>query len=184
MNRKDFLTLGLSSLGLSGGVFLQAAPIFSFGDIAAQKMCDYGRNRIGKKMGGGTSDDFMQILLKFAGAKPGQFVGGTWVWGSPVKGTGRPNIAPPGPLINKCMSTLPYRGEIVQFDNCQFKVPNGIDTMHNHAALVVKADGYVATLVHQNIDGKQFVQETTLDMSSLITPTGQGRYTYYVPLQA
>lgn len=177
MKRKTFITLSLSTLGLTSLSKVMADKPYapSFGMIAGQKMVEYGQKNLGKRTpaaSAGECTDFISAALAYAGARGGNFSKEPYyTWGTPIKVTG-----------SKKAMGLPTPGEIVQFVNCTFKSGYRTDNFPKHTALCESANGYNITFLHQNVNGQRVVVRTTLDMSGFVHDGGT--YKMFVPVKA
>jgi len=175
MKRKQFIALGLTSLGLPGWSKLEAANYPAFSVAAGKQMIKYGQQHVGQRVAAdskGECTDFISAALKAVGAKGGDFSKEPYyTWGSPIKATG-------GGLAR------PWPGEIVQFVNCTFKGDNWTQSFPKHSALIESANGWVATLLHQNVNGQRVVVRSTLDMSKLVHDGGTYKMFGVIPAYA
>jgi hypothetical protein len=121
----------------------------------------FAQAHLGQKMGNGqcwTLAD--QALLAAGGQRPGQDGYGLYQFGRPLQ-SGE--------------AMLP--GDIMQFFNARFAEPGGTYEMPLHTAIIQKVQGTTVTLLNQNVNGRQVVIPTTLDLAGKT----QGTVTTYRP---
>src|SRR5262245_27558726 len=116
------------------------------------------------KIGRGECTDLVDAALASAMAQPGK----DYVWGTLKRG------AKLGKLPQPAM------GDIIQFEKCVFKKPDGTRTMGmpRHTAIVESAKGTTVTVLHQNFPIGSPVARDTFDLGWLT----EGTIKIYVPV--
>ncbi len=56
------------------------------------------------------------------------------------------------------------RADILQFTNIKMKFPNGSMNFPQHTAIILKKNGKQITLIHQNFNGKRYVDTLTINL--------------------
>lgn len=127
----------------------------------SSRIVNYANSMMGKRVGRGECTDLVTAALKQAGAKPGDFSDPkNYIWGTlRLKRMGKSGTPGAGNAASP--------GDIIQFENCVFKKPDGSYTWHmpHHTAIVKTVNGSQVTLLHQNAPVGGPVREEALNLA-------------------
>ena len=157
----------LAVFGLMGAASLKAAE--SLPELN-QKVYDFAREQLGKKVGNGSCSTLAMVALRQSGARPFPFdaLTGEFAWGTEVKSS---------------KEALP--GDIIQFRNVVFnrrkhlgggRSLSWMNTYPTHTAIVsgVSKEGRLVAILHQNVGAEdaddsleKIVQHGTLQREAL-----------------
>ena len=137
---------------------------------------NYAKSQLGKKVGDGSCFALAYNAAAAAGAKSCTTLGPTgananYVWGKLV--------ATLTPTSHSLSALVP--GDILQYSNVKLVYPNGawMEATH-HTAIVESVSGNTITVLQQNVNGQEWVQQGTLDMTAF----KQGTIWAYQPIPA
>lgn len=113
----------------------------------AEKMIDFCKKNMGKKVDRGECWDLANASLNYANAQ----------WEAPY-GFGNKIDTKKDPLLP---------GYIIQFTNVKFVFPNGSASFPKHTAIVYKIIGKNITMFHQNFNNKHYVDTLTINLDKI-----------------
>lgn len=128
-------------------IFLFALHFGMFCQSAGDKVFEFSKKNLGKKIDRGECWDLANAALSYANAK----------WEPPH------NF---GDKIDYKKQDL-NPGDILQFANVKFVFPNGSASFPKHTAVVYKANKNKVTLLHQNFNNKRYVDTLSINFDNI-----------------
>lgn len=125
---------------MSLGSFAQSNP-------TAEKVLEFSKKNLGKKVERGECWDLASSALNYANAN----------W-QPLYDFG-------DKFDHKKQELKP--GDILQFTNVKFMFPNGSASFPKHTAIVFKANKLQITLLHQNFNNKRYVDTLSINLDNI-----------------
>ncbi|MBK9284841.1 MAG: CHAP domain-containing protein [Sphingobacteriaceae bacterium] len=119
---------------------------YSFSQTVPQKVFNFAKQNLNKKVDRGECWDLANAALNAAGAQ----------WTSPYDFGTKTNI----------QSTQP--GDIIQFTNTKLKFPYGSMSFPKHTAIVYASTKKQITLIHQNFNNKRTVDTITIQLDYIV----------------
>lgn len=121
--------------------------LFGFSQTTADKVLDFAKKNMGKKIDRGECWDLANAALNSSNAQ----------WEAPFNFGDK--------LDYKKQGLKP--GDILQFTNVKFIFPNGSASFPKHTAIVYAANKNKVTMIHQNFNNKRFVDTLTVDFDKI-----------------
>ncbi len=144
--------------------FNQPITGYVFGDVATADTANgvgWAFSMIGKKVGNGSSIDFVKMHLAISGAMAGDLnKDGNYIWGAIPNGV--------------------RQGDVVQFEHCWFRLTSDSYLIFNrHTAIIASANGNVLQLLHQDAPMGGPVKLEMLNLNWKIS----GTYRFWRPVR-
>ena len=129
-------------------IFILFTLIFtrSFSQTIPEKVLDYAKKHMKKKVDRGECWDLANAALNSAGAN----------WNPPYDFGPKTNIQNSKP------------GDIIQFTDTKLKFPFGSMSFPKHTAIVYASNKKEITLIHQNFNNKRFVDTVTINLDYIV----------------
>jgi len=120
---------------------------FVYSQTAAEKVLEFSKNNLGKKVERGECWDLANSALNYAKAdwKPLYDFGDKFDYK-------KQNLKP---------------GDILQFTNVKFIFANGSSSFPKHTAIVYKTNKQQLTLLHQNFNNKKYVDTLSINLDNI-----------------
>ncbi len=119
---------------------------FGISQTVPQKVLDFAKKNMGKKVDRGECWDLANMALNNAGA----------TWTSPYD------------FGSKVNSNATQAGDILQFTDTKLKFPFGSMSFPKHTAIVYSSKGKQITMIHQNFNNKRFVDTVTIHLDYIV----------------
>lgn len=119
---------------------------FSYAQTVPQKVLDFAKSNMGKKVDRGECWDLANAALNGAGAK----------WTSPYD------------FGTKVSINASQPGDIIQFTDTKLKFPFGSMSFPKHTAIVYASNKKQITLIHQNFNNKKVVDTVTIQLDYIV----------------
>lgn len=124
-----------------------ALRLGSYAQTAGEKVLEFSKKNLGKKIERGECWDLANSALNYANAK----------WEAPFNFGDK--------IDYKKQDLLP--GDILQFTNVKFVFTNGSASFPKHTAVVYKANKNKVTLLHQNFNNKRYVDTLSINFENI-----------------